>query len=125
MDSKSKDVRMPLTRSSLMYRLECLKGQGYNREFQYTEEGLKDLDSGEVFSPQDLTIVEHQRFEGISDPDDMAILYAIETKANTKGIVLGAFGIYADSDLISFMHQVDDTTVDSMAKAKIKQCIEK
>jgi hypothetical protein len=33
------------------------------------------------------------RFEGMSDPDDNAILYAISTKNGRKGILVDGYGI--------------------------------
>ena len=44
----------------------------------------------------DLVIREFHRFEGISDPDDMAIVYAIESKSGVRGTFADAFGVYAD-----------------------------
>ena len=38
----------------------------------------------------------YYRFEGTSDPDDMAIAYAIETKSGVRGILVDAFGVYSD-----------------------------
>ncbi|HET8578497.1 MAG TPA: hypothetical protein VFO18_15485, partial [Methylomirabilota bacterium] len=39
---------------------------------------------------------EYYRFEGVSDPDDMAIVYAIEGKGGIRGILADAFGVYSD-----------------------------
>ena len=36
------------------------------------------------------------RFEGVSDPDDMAIVYAIESRDGTRGTLVDAFGVYSD-----------------------------
>ena len=41
-------------------------------------------------------IREYHRFEGASDPDDMAILYAILSKCGLRGTLADAFGVYAD-----------------------------
>ncbi|MDZ4668379.1 MAG: hemerythrin domain-containing protein [bacterium] len=49
-------------------------------------------------SPDDFIIDEVHRFEGQTDPGDEMILYAIASnKLNIKGIVLNAFGMYAES----------------------------
>lgn len=117
-----KETEMPHYRTPLTYRIECLCAQGYDNEFQITDEGLKNLKTGEVFQPTDIKIVEHQRFEGMSDPDDMAILYIIQTKSGVKGTVVDAFGTYGDGNLMAFMNQVEDKTVDNITKATIKEC---
>lgn len=49
-------------------------------------------------SPDDFEIDQFYRFEGDSDPGDEMIVYAISSnKNNLKGIVVNAFGIYADN----------------------------
>ncbi len=41
-------------------------------------------------------IREVHRFEGVSDPDDMEILYAIESVRGVRGTLADAFGVNAD-----------------------------
>jgi hypothetical protein len=49
-------------------------------------------------SPEEFEIDHFYRFEGDSDPGDEMIVYAISsTKNNMKGIVVNAFGMYADN----------------------------
>ena len=43
-----------------------------------------------------MTIRDYYRFEGTSDPDDMSIVYALEGSDGTRGILVDAFGTYAD-----------------------------
>jgi hypothetical protein len=50
--------------------------------------------------------VKHYRFEGISNPDDNEILYAIETDDGVKGTLVDAYGMYADSNVASFMEKL-------------------
>ncbi|WMJ74086.1 hypothetical protein RCC89_13060 [Cytophagaceae bacterium ABcell3] len=119
---KTKEQEMPHYRTTMSYQLDCLQGQGYNKQFSVVGDKLKCLETGEMIAPDDIEIVEHERFEGISDPDDMAILYAITTKSGLKGTIVGAFGMYADSDLIGFMNKVKDKTIDSISHAAIKKC---
>lgn len=47
-------------------------------------------------SPEDFSIDEVYRFEGMTDPGDEMIVYAISSNDNRiKGVVVNAFGIYA------------------------------
>jgi hypothetical protein len=56
--------------------------------------------------PKDLVIREYYRFEGISDPDDMAILYAIESTSGVRGTLADAFGVYSDPATSEVMQDV-------------------
>src|SRR5215467_6641430 len=73
-----------------------LNRRGYTEHFKAIDGGLEALDSGKRFAAKDLTIRGYYRFEGISDPDDMAIAYAIETRSGVRGTLIDAFGVYSD-----------------------------
>lgn len=102
-----KDVQMPHVRTPLIEKTEELTEKGYDAEFQITEAGLKHLKGNEIYQPGDIHIVEFFRFEGITNPDDMAILYVIETKDGLKGTIIDAFGLYSDDILGAFMKEVE------------------
>jgi hypothetical protein len=109
-----KDVEMPHNITPLMLKLKALKDIGYEQDFMITSEGLKCLGSGKVYQPSDIKIMDHFRFEGISDPEDMDILYTIVASDGIKGTVMDAFGPYADTDLMDFMKQVEDHTIENL-----------
>ena len=46
------------------------------------------------------------RFEGISLPDDITILYALETRTGVRGTIADAFGVYSDPLVGAFMEAV-------------------
>jgi hypothetical protein len=55
-------------------------------------------------SPDDFYIDEVYRFEGDSDPGDEMIVHAISSdKYKLKGIVVNAFGTYADSEVFKIV----------------------
>jgi hypothetical protein len=64
------------------------------------------LDSGTKFLPDEICVVEVHRFEGVSDPDDMSVLYALETRNGIHGTLADAFGVYADPGVGAFMKEV-------------------
>ena len=76
--------------------LSELARRGFTDGFRVVEGNLRVLTTGKVLRPDDLVIREVYRFEGISDPDDMAIVYAIEGTAGIRGTLIDAFGVYAD-----------------------------
>jgi hypothetical protein len=87
----------PLKREETLKRvIDELTRRGYTEHFRAIEGGLQALGTGARFDPKDLVIRGYYRFEGTSDPDDMAIAYAIETKGGVRGILVDAFGVYAD-----------------------------
>jgi hypothetical protein len=53
-----------------------------------------------------LTIRDYQRFEGVSDPDDMSIVYALESADGTRGALVDAFGVYASPAVAAVMERV-------------------
>ncbi|MDW5289057.1 phosphoribosylpyrophosphate synthetase [Formosa sp. PL04] len=77
-----------------------LKKLGYTIDFSILsdKECLICHLTSTVLSPDDFEIDHFYRFEGDSDPGDEMIVYAISSnKDNLKGIVVNAYGIYADN----------------------------
>jgi hypothetical protein len=86
--------------------IQDLKRRGFTSNFEFLNNAIRAVDSGKTFKADDLTIVEHHRFEGASDPDDMSVVYAIEASDGTRGILVDAFGVYANPDLGAFLKNV-------------------
>lgn len=86
--------------------LTGLAGRGFDTNFEYLDRGFTAVESGRTFEADDLTIVEHHRFEGVSDPDDESIVYAIESRDGTRGVLVDAFGTYASPGLGEFLRNV-------------------
>jgi len=94
--------------TSLQKCLERASAKGFVNWFKATDNGLKCLDSNRVYQPDEVTVPNFFRFEGISDPDDMSILYEIEAHDGCKGTLIDAYGVYADSRVGDFMNEVQD-----------------
>ena len=76
--------------------VEGLRGRGFTSDFTVANEG-GDVTAGDrTFKSDDLTIVEHHRFEGMSDPDDSSVVYALEASNGLKGLLVDAYGAYAN-----------------------------
>ena len=86
--------------------MQKLTGRGFTEQFKAVPEGLRAVRSGHIFGPGEVTIVENYRFEGESDPDDMSIVYAIETRSGVRGTLIDAFGVYADPQVGAFLRNV-------------------
>jgi hypothetical protein len=92
--------------TTMVETIEELKKNGFTANFEFLDQTFQDVDSGRTFRANELTIVEHYRFEGASDPDDMSVVYAIESNDGLKGIIADAFGLYANADLGGFLETV-------------------
>ncbi|HLV13660.1 MAG TPA: hypothetical protein VKY41_00645 [Xanthomarina sp.] len=76
-----------------------LARRGYSTNFSLMtdEECLICHKTSIQLSPDDFEIDEIHRFEGMTDPGDEMIVYAISSaKFQMKGLVVNAYGMYAD-----------------------------
>ena len=83
-----------------------LARRGFTESLSVVGDRLRAFETRKTFLPEDVVIREFRRFEGVSDPDDMAILYAIETRTGVRGTIADAFGVYADPSVAGFMRAV-------------------
>ena len=89
-----------ITRSGV---LDELRHRGFTMDFTLRQGRLRVAGTGRTFVADQVEIAEAYRFEGISDPDDMAILYAIETENGVRGTLADAFGVYPDPCVTEFI----------------------
>ena len=81
---------------------------GYDEDFKITDRGLEALHSGKIYKPEQIQVVNFFRFEGMSDPDDNAILYVIKADDGTRGTLIDGYGIYDDAGISEFMKEVEN-----------------
>jgi hypothetical protein len=87
-----------------------LTKDGFTQDFIVVDGRLQTIGNASTksYAPDEITIVDFYRFEGESNPDDMAILYAIEANDGVKGTISSAYGTYGDSDALEFLTQVEN-----------------
>ncbi len=95
-----------IPRGSESAALEALEAEGFTGRFIVAAGSLRLAGGSRAFSPDELTIRDYQRFEGVSDPDDMSIVYAIESADGTKGTLVDAFGVYASPVVAAVLERV-------------------
>ena len=86
-----------------------LAKRGYTHDFNVHEDQhcLVCNNTMTELSPDEFEITEVYRFEGETDPADEMILYAISsTKHAIKGVLLNAYGIYADSTISKIVEKL-------------------
>ena len=82
---------------NLVDALNTLKEKGYTYDFNMPNNALHSSQGDITLSPKDFEIVKVYRFEGMSDPGDNSILYAIKSaKHNIKGTFINGYGVYSD-----------------------------
>ena len=86
--------------------VDGLTRRGFTEDFRVVDGKLRATGTRETFGPEELVISEFHRFEGISDPDDMAILYAIESTSGVRGTLADAFGVYSDPATSAVMQDI-------------------
>ncbi|MGC4022841.1 MAG: phosphoribosylpyrophosphate synthetase [Cyclobacteriaceae bacterium] len=74
-----------------------LKLRGYSSDFNLHPEWIECTPMSLRLKPDEFHVDEVHRFEGATDPDDSAVLYAISSTTGVKGLLLDAYGAYADS----------------------------
>jgi hypothetical protein len=86
--------------------LDDLARRGFTERFGVVRGRLRAGASQKTFGADELTIRAYARFEGLSDPDDLAIVYAIESDDGTQGTLVDAFGVYANPAVGAFLKDV-------------------
>jgi len=72
--------------------------RGYVFNFNVKQDCIECVENNINLHPDEFEIDEVYRFQEMSDVGDENILYAISShKNNVKGILVNAFGIYADT----------------------------
>jgi len=85
------------TFDTLSEAIENLKKRGYNNDFNLHPEWIEYPSMNLKFKLTEFHVDEIYRFEGITNPDDNCILFAIQSSNGVKGVLVDAYGVYSDS----------------------------
>jgi hypothetical protein len=83
--------------------LEALRKNGYTESFMIDDHGMRGMENRNRIRPEDVTIVQYHRFEGTSNPDDMSVVYVIETADGRRGTLVDAYGTYGTPEVDTFV----------------------
>ena len=92
--------------ATLSQATKDLGRRGFKAQFDFRDGKCLDLASGKAFAARELAIVEYHRFEGMSDPGDTSIVFAIEADDKTKGTLIMNYGAKTDLNVFDFMDKV-------------------
>ncbi|UFH55674.1 phosphoribosylpyrophosphate synthetase [Spirosoma sp. KNUC1025] len=77
--------------------LEGLKKQGFILDYNLKPDRLHCESKNIELSPADFDIVDVFRFEGMTDPGDETVVYAVEATNGDKGTLVDAYGTYSEA----------------------------
>jgi len=86
------------TYNNLVEAVNDLVKRGYTENLGMEGDTVGDKEKNIEMKADEFEIDEFYRFEGESNPDDTSIVYAVTSmKYNIKGILVNAYGSYADN----------------------------
>ncbi|WP_121667963.1 phosphoribosylpyrophosphate synthetase [Mesonia aquimarina] len=80
---------------TLSEAINKLKEEGYSHDFNLLDEHLENKKDKERYTAKEFDVDKVLRFEGMSNPDDNSVLYAITTSNGKKGVLTDAYGVYS------------------------------
>jgi hypothetical protein len=83
--------------NSLSEALTDLKKRGYSEDFNLQPHCLECHSRDLQYEPERFIVDEFYRFEGMSNPDDNSIVFAISSDDGVKGTLVDAYGMYSES----------------------------
>lgn len=84
--------------NTLAEAVNALVARGYTEDFAMEPECIHCASLQIRLHPEDFQIDEFYRFEGMSNPDDNSVVYAISSLDGTlKGLLVDAYGVYAEN----------------------------
>ena len=82
---------------TLTEALEGLRKDGFTQDYNLKPDCLHCSSDNIELRPADFDIVDVYRFEGMTDPGDSTVLYAIEANNGNKGTLVDAYGAYSEA----------------------------
>jgi hypothetical protein len=97
---------------TLSQAITDLKKAGYVNDFNLHPEWIECPPLQKKFLPTEFHVDEVHRFEGMNNPDDSSVLYAISSSSGVKGLLIDAYGAYASSlsDVMINKLRIDSST---------------
>lgn len=100
------------TMTTLSEVTNLLKKRGYTIEFNLKHDHLECLGDHLKILPGEFIVDKHYRFEGVSDPGDEAIVFAISSeKHNLKGVLIDGYGISSEGISVEMIKALDEVKI--------------
>ena len=82
-----------------------LTKKGYDANIRILDKNHLKMNQ-KTFTKNEVIIEKVYRFEGMSNPSDTSICYAIKSDTGEKGILINAYGADASDTIGAFIHDV-------------------
>lgn len=100
------------TYNNLVEATNDLLKRGYTENLSLEGDTIDDKEKNIQMTADDFEIDEFYRFEGPSNPSDMSIVYAVSSeKFGIKGVLVNAFGTYANSSSSAVLAKLNHNQV--------------
>lgn len=91
---------------TLTEALADLRTRGYIHDYNLGGDCLHCPAMDLRLNPEQFHIREYYRFEGPNDPADASVVYAIESDLGVRGVLVNAYGMYADGITAELAHKL-------------------
>jgi len=82
---------------TLSEAINDLQKQGYTTDFNIAFDSLQCRSTGKCLMPSEFEVTNVYRFDGMTNPDDEAILYVIESlDKSMKGTLVNGYGAFSE-----------------------------
>lgn len=85
------------TFTTLSEAITALVVRGYSNDFNLHPDWIECAPLNVKLKPEEFHVDEVHRFEGMTNPDDSSVLYAISSTSGIRGLLVDAYGVYAES----------------------------
>ncbi len=93
--------------TTLVEAEQKLRRKGYVHTFKSERSDLlRCIETGKHYTPDQMLIFEYYRFEGLSNPSDMSIVFAVACEDGRKGLIISTYGPNVNMDLVEFLDKV-------------------
>ena len=80
---------------------------GYTDDLEIVDFGYVENDEGDVYDIDDLKVVEYHKFQGLNNPIELSVIYAVEAPDGRKGTIVDAYGISSNGLSSGLIDRVD------------------
>ncbi|MBR9921210.1 MAG: phosphoribosylpyrophosphate synthetase [Bacteroidetes bacterium] len=91
---------------TLVHALQGLRLKGYKYDFDVKNGKFIHRETKKEYKASDLGITEYHRFEGMSNPGDSSVVFALIASDGQKGVLTTSYGTYSDPELMNTLEKV-------------------